>query len=154
MISQVADEGGPEAARKLIVRFWKLGLAVAVPIALVVFLAAPTLVPWLLGDAYLGAVKPLRVLVWFLPLAVIQAPILAGLAGIREGGQTALIILVTLLASVALQVVLTPRFGAVGAAAASLGRDVVATPLALLVAYRFRLVGAHSRPTSEIGVTL
>jgi O-antigen/teichoic acid export membrane protein len=152
MISRVADEGGPEAARKLIVRFWRFGLAVALPVALVVFLAAPTIVPWLLGDAYSGAVRPLRVLVWFLPLAVIQAPILAGLAGIREGGQTTLIILVTLLASVVLQVFLTPRFGAIGAAAASLGRDVVATPLALVIGYRFGLIGAH-RPTSEIGVT-
>jgi O-antigen/teichoic acid export membrane protein len=152
MISRAADEGGPEAARELIVRFWRLGLAVALPVTVVVFLAAPTLVPWLLGDAYSGAVKPLRILVWFLPLAVIQAPILAGLAGIRQGGQTSLIILVTLLASVALQIILTPRFGAVGGAVASLGRDVVATPLALLVAYRFGLVGAYRPPASEIGV--
>jgi O-antigen/teichoic acid export membrane protein len=154
MISRAAREGGPATAGLLIRRFWKLGLPVAVPVSAIVFLAAPWLLPSVLGSDYSGAVTPLRILVWFLPLAVIQAPILAGLAGIGEGKLTTVIFLSALISVLALQLVLTPAFGATGGAIASLGRDLVATPLALLLAYRHGLTGRPlRRPGSSPAMT-
>lgn len=141
MIARAAADGGPAAAELLIRRFWRLGLLVSLPLAALVFVTAPRLLPWVLGGDYSDAVTPVRILVWFLPLAVIQAPILAGLAGIGQGKLTTLIFLTTLLSALALQLLLAPAFGATGAAIASLGRDAVATPLALFIAHRQRLAG-------------
>lgn len=147
MLSRAVAMSGAQAAQPIIRYLWKMGLIVAVPVTAVVILAAAEIVPLLLGDAYRGSVAPLRVLVLFLPLAVIQAPILAGLAAIGEGRMTTLVIGVTLISAVILQLTLVPLFGAVGAAMASLGRDVVATPLALVLGRRYQLVGRDRRPS-------
>lgn len=138
-----AVPAGPEAAserQRLIVRFWVMGLMLTIPIVALVIVVAPWLVPAVLGEDYRASITPLRILVCFLPFAIVQAPLLAGLAAIGEGAQTTLIIGVTLCVAVLLQVILAPRYGATGAAAASLGRDIVATPLALVVGARKGLV--------------
>jgi O-antigen/teichoic acid export membrane protein len=151
MISRCAADGGLGAARQLVRRFWILGLGVALPVTVAIFLAAPTLVPWVLGSDYRAAVTPVRILIWFLPLAVIQAPILAGLAGIGAGKLTTVIVLTALFSALILQLILAPKFGATGGAFASLGRDVVTTPVAVLLAYLNGLIGSRETgPTRSL----
>jgi O-antigen/teichoic acid export membrane protein len=116
------------------------GFAVAVPVAAVVAMWTPTLLRVVLGPNYQVAASPTRILVWFLPMAVVQAPILAGLVAVGRARDTTIVYLATFGVALSMHVVLDPRFGALGGAVATLSRDVAALPIAIWLGYRAGII--------------
>lgn len=98
---------------------------VSILMSLAVALAAGPLIRTLYGAAYLPAVKPLRVIVWYTAFSYLGVARNAWI--VCEGQQRYLkyIYLSSALANVGLNALLIPRFGASGAAAASLVTQMV-----------------------------
>jgi O-antigen/teichoic acid export membrane protein len=139
--ARYAGDGGRERVRRLTQRLIVVGLAVCVPITALVFLLTPLLVRVVLGPSYGGAVKPTQILIWFLPFAAVQAPLLSALAGTGHAGDTTKVFVATFVTAIVLHVLLDGWLGATGAAIASLSRDPVAVVVAVLLARRYGLVG-------------
>lgn len=127
---------GPEQTRALVAKFIAVGLAVAIPVSVLGTVFAPQAIRLALGPEYADAVTPTRILIWFLPLAVIQSPLLAALGASGRAGDTTRVFLSTFAVAVCMHLALDLRWGAVGAAMASLSRDVVAVPVTLALAVR------------------
>lgn len=110
-------------------------------VSLVLTLFAPLVIRVLYGEAYLAAAAPLRVVTWYTAfsyLGVARNPWV-----VCQNCQKYLkyIYLITALANVALNGLLIPPLGAVGAAAASLLTQMLVIAVPLL----FREMGANSR---------
>jgi polysaccharide transporter, PST family len=140
-----AAHGGPERVERITRRLIALGVAVSIPVTVVVFLSAPLLLRLVLGPQYGDSVTPTRILIWFLPFAAVQAPLLSALAGSGHAGDTTKVFAVTMATAFALHALLDGSLGATGAAIASLSRDPAAVVVALLLARRAGLIGV-SRP--------
>ncbi len=125
-----AARGSTVDVARVVRRLVALGLAVCLPAALLLSLFAGTVLRLFLGPNYEEATTAVRILVWFLPFAALGAPLLAGLIAIGRAKDTVVVFGVTFAGALALHIALDPRFGAVGAAIASLMRD----PLGLLAA--------------------
>jgi O-antigen/teichoic acid export membrane protein len=128
----------PQGGWRMMTRLWLVGSLVAIPgsIALTVFMR--DLLVFLLGPAYLPAVLPSQILAWSMPLAVIGAPLLAYLISQGRGAQTTIAFAVAGVLSLTLHVILDPRFGAAGAASASLARDAANVAVSALLVWRAR----------------
>jgi hypothetical protein len=137
-----AEPGSREGVQRITRRLMAVGVAVSTPITVVVFLSTPLLVRVLLGPQYGGAVTPTRILIWFLPFAAVQAPLLSALAGSGHAGDTTKVFVVTMATALSLHALLDGSFGATGAAIASLSRDPVAVVVAVLLAMRAGILGS------------
>jgi O-antigen/teichoic acid export membrane protein len=137
-----AEGAGHERVQRITRRLIALGVAVSVPITVVVFLSTPLLLRLVLGPQYDGAVIPTRILIWFLPFAAVQAPLLSALAGSGRAGDTTKVFAVTMATALALHALLDGSLGAVGGAIASLSRDPVAVVVALVLARRAGVIGS------------
>ncbi len=82
-------------------------------------MSAPTLVPALFGERYAGATTPLLILLLGTPGLVLLRLITNRLAGLASPGTASVCSVVTLLVTVALDLLLIPRLGINGAAVAS-----------------------------------
>lgn len=137
-----------------------LGLWIALPVTVITFVFSRWILITVLGGDYAGATAATRILVWFLPLAVIQAPLFAALISVGRAADTTRIIAATFAVAIVMHIALDPTWGATGGAIASLSRDVVAVPLAVLAARRAGLLGGGRSamvrdvaglPTQEVG---
>lgn len=128
-----------------------LGLAIAgatagILVAAVLTMALPHVIELILGNRYEDSLGPTRILIWFLPFAMIQSPILAALGATGHAGAASKVFAVTLLVSMTLHLSLDWWAGAEGAAFASLARDLVATPLAVVVAVHCKVFSGLRKP--------
>jgi O-antigen/teichoic acid export membrane protein len=123
-----------------------VGVALAVPAAALVFVFATQIVRLVLGGGYGAAVTPTRVLIWFLPFGALTAPLLAALAASGRAADTTRVYAIAFGVSLALQLALDWRWGATGAATASLARDPAALAVAALLARRAGFLQARARP--------
>lgn len=130
----------PEETGRAMRRFIAVGLAVALPVSALCFIFADSLLVVFLGPHYGAAVPSVRILVWFLPFATVEAPVIAALIAANRAGQTTVIFFVTFGAALILHLALDHRFGAVGASFASLVRDPVGLAVALILARRLGLL--------------
>jgi O-antigen/teichoic acid export membrane protein len=113
-----AREGQQTAAakaRKLLPRAGLLTAGAIVP----VWLAATYLIPALYGSDFTGAITPAHIILIGLAPQGIAAVITAFLYGVGRPGLNSWAMAVGLVATVVLDLLLIPRFGAVGAASAS-----------------------------------
>jgi FkbM family methyltransferase len=117
-------------------RLWLIGLLVTVPSAVALTVFMPEVINVVLGSEYAPAALPSKILAWSMPLAVIGGPLLAYLISRGRGVQTTAAFAVAGVVSLALHVILDPRFGAVGAAVASLARDAANVAVAGLLVWR------------------
>ena len=117
-----------------------LGLWIVLPVTTVAFVFSRWILITVLGGDYAGATTATRILVWFLPLAVIQAPLFAALISVGRAADTTRIVVATFAVALVTHIALDPTWGATGGAIASLSRDVVAAPLAVLAARRAGLL--------------
>jgi O-antigen/teichoic acid export membrane protein len=144
------ERGGPESGRRMlrtVRRLWRIGLAVTVPTLIVLVVFMPDAIRLALGPEYVAAASPSRIIVWAIPAAVIGGPLLAFLVATGRGAQTTLAFATALAVSLALHLLLDPRFGAEGAAVATVGRDVAIAAVAALLVGRVVLSGpAVARP--------
>jgi O-antigen/teichoic acid export membrane protein len=106
-------------------RFVLIGLAIGLPITVALTITASLFLPLILGSGYAGAATATRILVWSLPVSAIGSPVMAALAGSGHAGDTTRAFTAAFVAALALHLMLDPVWGATGAAAASLTRDVV-----------------------------
>ena len=120
LLPAAASLDGSEA-RRLTRRVLMLVVALTCAAAVLVLVTAPFLVRLLFGDAFDGSVTPLRILAIALIGASIRIVLQTGLMARRKQGLASAMTVLTLAAVVALDLVLIPRYGAVGAAAASAG---------------------------------
>jgi O-antigen/teichoic acid export membrane protein len=137
-----AARGSTLDVARVVRRLMILGLVICVPAALVFSLFAGTVLRVFLGPNYEEATTAVRILVWFLPFAAIGAPLLAGLIAVGRAKDTVMIFGATFAGALVFHLALDPRFGAVGAAVASLLRDPVGLVAAVLLCRRcgiFRL---------------
>jgi O-antigen/teichoic acid export membrane protein len=125
--------------------------AISVPITVVFFVLTPQIIDHVLGSSYQGTTTPMRILVWFLPLAALTAPLLAALAGTGRAGESTKVFAIAFAVAMVLHFSLDWWWGATGAAVASFARDPGAFLLALVLAARFGLVGWRDRPRAANG---
>jgi O-antigen/teichoic acid export membrane protein len=105
-------------------QLWRYALLAAIPATLALIWAMPWIVSTLLSTDYESAVPAARILAPSMVIASIGSPILALLIAAGRGWATTRAFVVAFVVSVALHAILDPRFGALGAAVASLTRDV------------------------------
>jgi len=125
---------------RLVRRLIALGLAVAIPAAVLIYLLTPQIIRIGFGPDYEGAIVSTRILIWFLPLAVIAAPLLSALASTGHAPDTTKVFAITFAVAMTMHVALDWRWGATGAAVASLSRDPFGTLAAWLLARRAHLL--------------
>lgn len=130
----------PAEVGRSVRRFIGMGLIVALPVAALCSLFAGALLAVFLGPHFASATASVRILVWFLPFAVIEAPIIAGLVAVNRAGQTTAMFVVTFGVALLLHLLLDHRFGAVGASFASLARDPAGLVVGLFLARRCGLL--------------
>ncbi|HEV3162614.1 MAG TPA: oligosaccharide flippase family protein, partial [Isosphaeraceae bacterium] len=136
------EQGGDERVQRITRRLIALGVALSLPVTVVVFFSAPLLLRLVLGAQYGGAITPTRILIWFLPFAAVQAPLLSALAASGQAGDTTKVFALTMATALALHAFLDGSLGATGAAIASLSRDPVAVVVAVLLARRAGILGS------------
>jgi O-antigen/teichoic acid export membrane protein len=129
----------PAEVGRSVKRFIGLGLVVSVPVAALCYLFASTLLAVFLGPHFSDSATSLRILVWFLPFAAVEAPIIAGLIAVNRAGQTTSIFIGTFSTALICHLLLDHRFGAVGASWASLVRDPAGLAIGVLLAHRYGL---------------
>jgi O-antigen/teichoic acid export membrane protein len=136
-----AKEGPMRAAataRRLIPKAGLLAAGAVVPL----WVAAGFVIPSLYGDDYGSAVTPARIILLGLALEGVAAAITAFLYGVGRPGLNSLAMAAGLAATVVLDLLLIPRFEAVGAAIAS---AVAYSITALALIWFFRRVGRFDR---------
>ena len=106
----------------------------ALPAAVGGFLLAPQIIGVVFGTAYTSAVPALQVLIWSVPLSVMRdLPFVALVASAREDRLLRLNT-ITVICSLAMMLVLVPRYGLVGAAWATLGTELLRLTIAIVFA--------------------
>jgi O-antigen/teichoic acid export membrane protein len=109
-----------------------LSLIFAVPIAVGVAVFAPRIVQVVLGPHYVDAVVPIQVLAMSIPFIAVGAPVSAALVAIDRPGASTAMIGAGFVVAVGGMILLTPRYGAVGAAWAGMLREPVIAAIGLL----------------------
>ena len=94
-------------------------LIVSLPIAGGLFAVAPALIPFVYSDAYTYSIAPLMILLVSLPFLFINFPIGSLLNACNRQTRQTIHLGVTMLCNAALNYVLIPRYGVIGAAVAS-----------------------------------
>jgi O-antigen/teichoic acid export membrane protein len=127
-------------ARRLMPRVALLSLGIVVPL----WVAAGLVIPAFYGSAFDSAVTPTRIILLGLLLDGVAGVITGFLYGLGRPGLNSLAMAAGLTATVLLDLLLIPSFGAVGAAIAS---AVAYTTTALALVLFFRRVERSSRPS-------
>ena len=112
-------------------------LLLAAPISFGLIIAAPYLVPQIYTGAFSQAVLPLQILITNLPFLFINFPLGSLLNAINRQKAQTLIVASGLVWNVATNLILIPRYGAVGAAAASTTSTILVFILSLAVINRY-----------------
>jgi O-antigen/teichoic acid export membrane protein len=143
-LSRMDRTADTEQAAAFVRLLWRYALIVAIPVTLLLILAMPWIVSTLLSSAYESAIPAARILVPSMVIASIGSPILALLIAAGRGWATTRAFVAAFLVSVVLHVLLDPPFGAVGAAIASLTRDIANVGTAAWLARDLLMPGLKS----------
>jgi O-antigen/teichoic acid export membrane protein len=150
---------GHDAVRNisaLVRKLWIVGLALALPASLVLFVLMPQVISILLGSGYADSATPTRILMWSMLLAVIGAPLLGVLIAVDRGMDTTRAFAAAFIVSIVLHCSLDWWLGALGAAIASLSRDaanvLVAAFYARRALQRLGAGGPHVPPVQTAGL--
>jgi O-antigen/teichoic acid export membrane protein len=117
-----------------------ISMGVSIPLVFVAWMSTPWFISAFLGNDYSDAVTPVRVLMLAVPLAAIEAPILSLLISQGHAKMSTLVYVSALLTSLLGHLLLTPQYGATGAAWASFLREPVALAACLYLACRLKLI--------------
>jgi O-antigen/teichoic acid export membrane protein len=147
MASVLATSSDKRIVGRLAMKLSLGSLVFALPTASVMFVMAPRIVTDVLGSEYRGSVTSVRILIWFLPLSAAVSPILASLIVANRFVDTSKVFAISFTTSLVLHLALDPRFGSIGGAIATLGRDIVALPVATALAFRAGLFRVKSLPS-------
>jgi O-antigen/teichoic acid export membrane protein len=145
---------GQDAARNmaaLLRKLWIVGVALAVPASLLIFVLMPQIISVLLGAGYEDSTTPARILMWSMLVSMVGAPLLAVLIALDRGVDTTRAFFAAFVVSAVLHCSLDWWLGALGGAIASLARDGANALVAAIYARRAfkRLeMGAPSAPSA------
>jgi O-antigen/teichoic acid export membrane protein len=140
---------GIEGVARLVRRFTLAGLVVSIPLTCTCYVYTPQLLRYALGPSYLGAAAATRVLIWFLPVACVSAPMITALAACGRVIDTTKVFAVAAAVAISMHLALDARLGAIGGALASLLRDPFALAATYLLARRAGLTLAPSAQMSR-----
>jgi O-antigen/teichoic acid export membrane protein len=137
-------------ARRFVRRFAVYGIAIATVVAAVAFVFMPQILEAVLGEKYVDATVPCRILIWFLPFAAATAPLLAFLTAQGRAAATNVVFAAAFSVAIALHLALDWWWGARGAAVASLARDPVAAAVAFVLVERTLLLPRRVRARAGV----
>jgi len=143
MSNVFASSDGVAGVRDLVRRFVTLGLVVALPVTAVAYITMPQLLLYGLGSQYVPALAACRVLIWFLPISCLCAPMLTALAASGHAVETTKVFSIAAIAALTMHVVMDSRFGALGGAVASLSREPAALAATLILISRTSLLSGE-----------
>jgi O-antigen/teichoic acid export membrane protein len=147
LISKAWHAGRRDDVARLTRTLMIAGLLLSLPVTICVFVFAEQILSVVLGPQYASAATATRVIIWFLPVAGVGAPLLSALAGTDNAGKTTIGFGAAFATAIALHLLLDRRYGAVGGAVASVARDVPNVLVAFVFAW---LAGLLRRPATEI----
>jgi O-antigen/teichoic acid export membrane protein len=124
MARYAAGRDAADHMEALLRKLWIGGAALAIPASVVLFILMPQVISVLLGSAYAESAAPTRILMWSMLVATIGAPLLAVLIALDRGADTTRAYGAAFMVSLVLHCSLDWWLGAIGAAIASLSRDV------------------------------
>jgi O-antigen/teichoic acid export membrane protein len=130
----IAGPGGVQRARFVIRQLWRTGLVLTVPAATLLLIGMPLVISMLLGPEYEPSVPAARILSLSMFISVIGVPILALLVAADRGPDTTKAFVAAFATSLALHLALDWWLGSLGAAIASLSRDVANLAVAAYLA--------------------
>jgi O-antigen/teichoic acid export membrane protein len=125
LLTRSFDAGDASNVLPILKRIWLPALAVGMPAFIVLEATMPYVVRALLGPDYVAAVPAARIVAGSMLLAIVGAPLVALLIAGGRGAATTRAFAAAFGVSAGMHVLLDPSLGAIGAAASSLGRDVV-----------------------------
>jgi O-antigen/teichoic acid export membrane protein len=124
-------------------------------------IGAPVLVPAVLGPSYVGAVLPIQVIAWSVPLVGVTAVLAAFIAGAGDPRWITAALVAALLVSAGSLALLVPSLGAVGGSVAGVAREFPVLLILGLGVWRTQRstsrgrrhpVGINDRPASVAGL--
>ena len=137
----VKNLGNPQWIKKKTKEIYLFVGGVSVALGLITFIFAPTFIRILWGEAYLDAVPCMRVLsVSFVILSTFRMTSTNILLSLKKAGYTMFVSIITGLANIGLDVLLTVKYGSMGAAYATL----LVTILAALLSFPYVLYIVYS----------
>jgi O-antigen/teichoic acid export membrane protein len=149
LLSRVIDVSSEEADRLFFLVIRAL-VFLSLPLALLLTLASPDLLPFIFGQRYGGSVAVLQILAWTLVLSFPSYVLWYGLVARRRERQAFFVAAAGLLANVAVNAVAIPLYGPSGAAVALVVSEVVVLGgYGLLVhrnVFRVRLTALLTKP--------
>lgn len=116
-------ENGPDAIKKLLLFSVAVSMALSVPATILVLLAARPIVDVGLGTEFSSSIVPIRILALSIPFVALGAPLMSTLTAIGRPRLATAMIAVGFVTSTMGIVLLAPRWGAEGAAWASMLRE-------------------------------
>lgn len=138
-----SDEAGSARTSRLAwARITLVAVFASLALSIFVWLVAPSAVPALLGETYQGAVSPIRIIVWSVPLIAFNSVLAAVVSARRRPYYVTAAIGAAAATAMLLTIVLVPPLGADGAAIAATLREV---PVALVLIIGARRSGLFDR---------
>lgn len=148
------ETGSASQSRVTWARITLVAVMASIGLALITWLAAPVLVPALLGETYREAVGPIRIIVWSVPLIAFNSVLAAAVIARGRPYYVTLAIGAAGITAGVLVLTLVPSLGADGAAIGATLREVPVGLVLLFGAYRsglFRLGPGQVREGSARG---
>jgi O-antigen/teichoic acid export membrane protein len=124
LLSRVIDAASVEAERLFFLVIRAL-VFLSLPLALLLTLASPDLLPFIFGHRYAGSVAVLQILAWTLVLTFPNYVLWYGLVARRRERQAFFVAAAGLLANVVVNAIAIPVYGPSGAAAALVVSEIV-----------------------------
>lgn len=128
-IVRFKKEGNEAAYRKKNRQLYGIVFYLSMAVSAVITLLAPVIIRVLYKEAYLGAVGPLRVITWYVAFSYLGVARDIWLVCEKKQKYSKYIYIIAAVANVAMNGLLIPKWGATGAAAASLITQVMTSVL-------------------------
>ena len=128
-IVRFKKEGNEAAYRKKNRQLYGIVFYLSMAVSAVITLLAPVIIRVLYKEAYLGAVGPLRVITWYVAFSYLGVARDIWLVCEKKQKYSKYIYIIAAAANVAMNGLLIPKWGATGAAAASLITQVMTSVL-------------------------
>ncbi|MEA2511548.1 MAG: hypothetical protein QOJ59_1035 [Thermomicrobiales bacterium] len=131
-----AARGDAKAVRRPVLITIVLAMVVTLPATAIALLLTSPLVRIALGPQYEASIKPVRILILSLPFIAVGAAALSAVLGVGRTRATSAMYLTGLVVSLTGLTLLAPKWGAEGAAWASLAREPAVALVAILLLIR------------------
>jgi O-antigen/teichoic acid export membrane protein len=130
-----------QAFRRILQRNVRLLSSFILPVVILGTLAAESLAVLFFGDSYRAGGGPLAILLWSVALSFVSSTLLYALVAAGHGWLLTLVAAAGAIVNVAINLVLIPRFGMIGAASATVAAELAVLAVVWRVSRRFAAAG-------------